>query len=287
VWLIQFDVSGLASGATLKVSLNATYSRAISTNGEFYFTDSQNQGVGIAPGGSYAIAITTQPAGQSCAIANGSGVVSKNAAPLVASISCAASSGASEVHSQLRAQSTSAAPDLADGSGVPTARAGAAHWTNLQGELWMFGGESAGESAPTYLGDLWILDKAGHWRAGTIAGAVVAPSPRSFAATWVDLQGTLWLFGGKTGSIGAATNASGGIATLADLYRLDPGATSWVAVAATDAAPQGRYGAQTWVDAQDRLWLFGGESGQGTLNDQWFYDPATLQWTQSTNARTQ
>ena len=60
-------VSGLPSGGSVTLSDNGTDSVTVSTNGSFNFPTA------IAANGSYQIAVTSQPKGQSCAITNGTG----------------------------------------------------------------------------------------------------------------------------------------------------------------------------------------------------------------------
>jgi len=54
-------------------------------------------------------------------------------------------------------------------------------------------------------------------------------------------------------------------------------------IPAPSNAPGGRRSAESWLDPEDNLWLFGGESrgpsGDGHLNDLWKFDPETLEWT--------
>jgi hypothetical protein len=55
-------------------------------------------------------------------------------------------------------------------------------------------------------------------------------------------------------------------------------------VPAPGNAPGSRYLARSWTGPDGRFWLFGGEgfyseTGFGTLNDLWRYDPASNQWT--------
>jgi N-acetylneuraminic acid mutarotase len=47
----------------------------------------------------------------------------------------------------------------------------------------------------------------------------------------------------------------------------------------TGNAPPARSGAVSWKDGSGRLWLFGGATSSGSLNDLWQYDPISSQWT--------
>lgn len=60
-------------------------------------------------------------------------------------------------------------------------------------------------------------------------------------------------------------------------------------VANSSNSPPARSGAVSWRDGSGRLWLFGGATASGSLNDLWQYDPGTTHWTwmggaSSTNA---
>lgn len=50
-------------------------------------------------------------------------------------------------------------------------------------------------------------------------------------------------------------------------------------VASMSNAPAARSGAVSWTDRSGRLWLFGGATASGSLNDLWRYDPGTSEWT--------
>lgn len=115
---------------------------------------------------------------------------------------------------------------------------------------------------------------------------VAAPTnePPAFYKTdacWTDSQGRFWFFGGDLGA--------------SALWKYDPATNLWTWVKGpnTNGVP-GVYGTQgvpamannpsplqlgglTWVDPQDKLWLFGGN--MGTLSDLWKYDPVTNMWT--------
>ncbi len=127
---------------------------------------------------------------------------------------------------------------------------------------------------------------------GTPSGSNV-PGAREGAASWVDSQGKLWLFGGR--------HSLGTINFFNDLWRYDPPTDEWTWVSgssltnqpgvygtlgtpASSNVPGAREWAVSWVDASGRFWLFGGggydSAGRnGFLNDLWNYDPATNEWT--------
>ena len=77
-------VSGL-TGAGLVLQNNAGNNLSVSASGAFTFTTS------VASGGAYAVTILTQPAGQVCSLANGSGTIAAAAVTNV-SVTCSSSS---------------------------------------------------------------------------------------------------------------------------------------------------------------------------------------------------
>ena len=117
------------------------------------------------------------------------------------------------------------------------------------------------------------------------------PGARAKSASWVDLSGRFWLFGGIENAV----------YTSNDLWMYDLATLEWTWVAGGNTGfqkgvygtkgladplntPGSRVDAVTWVDAGDRLWLFGGEGidgsdNPGLLNDLWRFDPATGLWT--------
>ncbi|HEU4716482.1 MAG TPA: PKD domain-containing protein [Bacteroidia bacterium] len=182
----------------------------------------------------------------------------------------------------------------------PPARYEPAEWTDNQGRFWMYGGfEFVGNN--TYA-DLWMYNPATNmwtWMNGSntsnimpVYGTQGVPAPgntpgsRKYAmATWTDLQGNLWLFGGFTPS---------GIGN--DLWKYDMTLNEWVWMKGQNTAfPAGSYGtigvpnstnepsyrtetSATWVDNNGDLWFFGGQ-GNGNFNDLWRYNIATNTWT--------
>jgi N-acetylneuraminic acid mutarotase len=196
----------------------------------------------------------------------------------------------------------------------PGARDRSVSWADAAGNLWLFGGHGQdGTSGPNggELNDLWKYDRAtGQWTwmsgANVIDAAGVygtkgvgstanTPGCRDSAISWTDHQGNFWLFGGWC-QIDPRGNSP-----LNDLWKYDPssGEWTWVNGANTAGAPgvygtQGvpdpgnvpgaRYGAVSWIDAADNLWLFGGSglaslNDGGSLNDLWKYEPSSGLWT--------
>jgi N-acetylneuraminic acid mutarotase len=119
------------------------------------------------------------------------------------------------------------------------------------------------------------------------------PSGRKDPVSWVDASGTVWMFGG-TG------HGTDGVGMLNDLWKYNNATNQWTwvsgsisinnagvygiqGVAADANMPGSRTGSCSWVGADGKLYLFGGNgsaaSGSGWLNDLWKYDPSTNQWT--------
>ncbi len=186
---------------------------------------------------------------------------------------------------------------------VPAARYGAVGWTDPVGNLWLFGGaEGDPFSEPTagYLNDLWEY-AGGQWKQvsgsnltdqpatygskGTAAAANV-PGGRTFAVTWTDPTGNLWLFGGL------GHDSTGFVNYNNDLWEYSLGQWTWMS-GSDVSGQQGTYGnlgtpapgnvpgarqlATAWTDAAGSFWLFGGH-GEGTLNDLWKYTEGQWTW---------
>ncbi len=77
---VSGDVSGLASGNSIALRLNGADEQVLTGDGVFVFTP-------LADGASYTVTISSQPAGQTCSLANGSGTLS-GAAVTNVTVSC-------------------------------------------------------------------------------------------------------------------------------------------------------------------------------------------------------
>lgn len=203
------------------------------------------------------------------------------------------------------------APGIASSSNVPGARYGAASWVDSSGNLWLFGAEGTDSQGNFgYLNDLWKFNPGAStwtWIGGSntanSAGAygpqgspssAYVPSSRYGALFWTDASGNFWLLGG------VGIDSAGAYGYLNDLWKYNPTANSWDWVSGSSTAnssgvfgtqgtaaagnvPSARSLSATWVDANGKLWLFGGygadSSGtQGALNDLWTFDPTTAVW---------
>ncbi|HEX3948246.1 MAG TPA: kelch repeat-containing protein [Steroidobacteraceae bacterium] len=308
-YTIGGTVSGLVSGG-LVLQDNGADDLTISADGSFTFATA------IAAGGAYAVTILTQPTGQTCSVSNGAGSVGAANIGNIA-VSCGnvwTWVGGSNAISTAGIYGTQG---IASASNVPGARLAAISWTDLSGNLWLFGGngdDSSGTSGN--LNDLWKFDPvAGTWdwvggsnaigAAGVYGtqglGAVGnAPGARDAAMSWSDSSGNLWLFGGN----GLAASGAG---FLNDLWIFNPTAGTWEwvsgsnstdaggvygtqGVASTSNMPGGRIAAVSWTDSSGNLWLFGGfgydsANNLGDLNDLWEFNPTagTWEWVSGSN----
>lgn len=176
--------------------------------------------------------------------------------------------------------------------------------TNGANQLLLFAGygyDSASVTGP--LNDLWSWDLVTHewtWLSGStthsaagvygtqgLPAANNTPGARYSGLSWVDSAGRFWTFGGY------GANASGGFADMNDLWMYDLGTQQWtwvngsnngntigvygaVNVAAPTNSPGGRLVPSGWIDANDRIWLFGGYGRDAVgsrykLSDLWMY----------------
>lgn len=186
----------------------------------------------------------------------------------------------------------------ADPANTPGGKYRATSWVDLGGHLWLFGGGGPGYD---HFNDLWMFDPSTRewtWVAGSevagqagvygtkgLADPSNVPGGRSFAVSFRDPAGRLWLFGG------AGYDSAGDNLFLNDLWMFDPATCQWTWAGGSDLSaeigiygikgegdpanrPGARYSAVSWVDDAGAVWLFGGY-GNGSanslrfLNDLW------------------
>jgi hypothetical protein len=122
------------------------------------------------------------------------------------------------------------------------------------------------------------------------------PGPRQTPATWTDVSGNFWLFGGYV-------FADQTYSLVNDLWEFKSGEWTWVGGSSTGSPggiygslgvpamtniPGARYFAATWTDASGNLWLFGGDGidsagNGGPLNDLWKYSDGEWTWMGGSN----
>jgi hypothetical protein len=133
-----------------------------------------------------------------------------------------------------------------------------------------------GPNAPNSTGNYGVMG---------VPNATNLPPSVYEACEWTDLNGNFWMFGGVAGA-----------GVLATLWKYDPVTNIWTWMKGPNTAgapgvfgvqgvpapanyPTSRgYGAATWTDQQNNLWLFGGWGG-GYRSDLWRYNITTNEWT--------
>jgi hypothetical protein len=191
-----------------------------------------------------------------------------------------------------------------NGANVPGARCCSVTWTDVSGNLWLFGGQGFdSKGVQGNLNDLWEFSTgtwtwvSGHNTTPSLNGekgvygtqgvpsVTNFPAGRDFAVSWIDNSGNLWLFGGR------GVDSTGTYGLLNDLWEFTPGANTWTWVSgsqlansvgvsgtkgipSTNNSPGGRYGAVSWLDGSGNFWLFGGED-----DALWNFNPTAKTWT--------
>jgi gliding motility-associated-like protein len=173
-------------------------------------------------------------------------------------------------------------------------------WTDLNGNLWLFGGigfDGAGNLG--LLNDLWMYNIATNewtWMNGPQLanqpanyGTLGVPSPTNIpepvqesAVSWIDAAGNLWTFGGIDGSTPFDSDAMWRYSIATNEWtwmsgQSTPTSVNWGTqfVPSPTNTPGGRMVYSHWQDQQGNFWLFGGTN----FSDMWKYDPNTLLWT--------
>ncbi len=195
----------------------------------------------------------------------------------------------------------------------PGGRADAARWRDAAGNLWLFGGFGYDQNgAQDILNDLWkynpstnewtwvngsnSINQTGVYGTLGVSSSSNSPGARSYAASWTDASGNLWMMGG----LGVSTTTNVGY--LNDLWKYSPSNNQWTWMGGSNGTnqngvygiqnisspqnvPGGRLEAATWTDASGNLWLMGGvgfdhiSTTADYLNDLWRYSPGNNQWT--------
>jgi len=195
---------------------------------------------------------------------------------------------------------------------APPGLAGAVSWTDISGNLWLFGGDGyAADGKQGLLDDLWEFNpttKMWTWMSGNgtensagvygtmgMPASTNTPGGRDLAVSWIDSSGNLWLLGGY----GIDTAEAQG--PLNDFWEFSSTTREWTWVGgsyrvgaesvygtqgtpAADNRPGGRSEAVSWTDSSGNFWLFGGygfvsNGTQDLLNDLWEFSPTTSEWT--------
>jgi Kelch motif len=284
------NVGGLLPGNSVVLQVNGADRMTIAGNATF------TSAAPIASGSYYLVTVASQPAGQTCAVSNGRGMVGAgnignvsvvcsintykiavtvaglNAAGLVLqdnggdNLSISSNGAvnfstpvASEAHYQVTVLKQPAGQlcSISSGSGrVAAVDINVAVICIALPNAWTWAGGTNSVGAPGVYGTLGI------------AAAANVPSARYAAVSWTDPSGNLWLFGGVL--IDLAGNQSG----LNDLWEYSAGQWKWMGgsnavdasgsygtqgTAAPGNVPGARYAANSWIDSSGNFWLFGGQ----------------------------
>lgn len=178
---------------------------------------------------------------------------------------------------------------MAHESNKPGARGALIGWTDLHGNLWLFGGYGN----RGYMNDLWKYDPQTNlwtWVNGDdVGGGAVygtrgvadpanQPGARSSSSAAVGKNGELWMFGG--------------FGRINDLWKYEPASNLWTWVSGDQvgwqegiygtkgiADPDNKPGARDepvlWTDKHGDVWMFGGRyssEAYGVFNDLWKYE---------------
>lgn len=181
---------------------------------------------------------------------------------------------------------------------------GSMGWTDLNGNLWLFGGQSYLNSTTQMPNELWMFNPSTlEWTwvrgftttatsmgtygvQGVAAPANDPPGRCESATTWVDPQGDLWMYGGMDGTYNY----------LGDLWKYNIATNMWTymggstglnaapvygvtGVEAPGNFPGGRCVYAKGMESGNYLYLFGGFGAFGVLNDLWRYNISTGLWT--------
>jgi hypothetical protein len=304
------SVSGLSTSGLILANGAATVQVASNASSFKFATP-------LVKGAAYAVTIQAQPAGQTCLVNDGTGIVASTAVDGV-KISCTGPWSWVSGSQTKGAASVYGTRGVAAVGNAPGARDSAVSWTDSAGNLWLFGGTYFDADGDLfYLNDLWQYTPSSGlwtWMSGAnspsaaygipgdygvrgIASASNVPGSRASAVSWTDAAGNFWLFGGLGYD-------SSNVGYLNDLWKYDPNTGEWTwvdgpstssppvavygtqGVAATANVPGPRSGSISWIDGSGNLWLFGGYGDIsntnpyvfGFLNDLWEYSPTAGQW---------
>ena len=193
----------------------------------------------------------------------------------------------------------------------PGARAYSISWKDASGNLWLSGGEGFDVNGSYgYMNDLWKFDVTTlqwTWMSGSniinqlavfgsqgLTNSSNMPGARTQGVGWADNTGNLWIFGGT----GFAS--TGGANALNDLWKYNIALNQWTWMAGSNLTyafatygtlgtanaannPGSRWGATSWRDNSNNLWLCSGYgndgSTQGFLSDIWKFNPSSGLWT--------
>ena len=201
---------------------------------------------------------------------------------------------------------------VADDLNVPGARLGDVSCVDHTGDLLLFGGAADLPSLADKYNDLWKYDITNNrwtWMSGESvfnesgsygkqgnSAYYTVPGARLDSVGWADNSGNLFIFGGTGYAAGSTGN-------LNDLWKYTESSGQWTWLSGSNQSnANGVYGTQgiaspnsipgarehrvpiSWTDCRGNLWMFGGygygvSGAAGDLNDLWYYNSSTNQWT--------
>ena len=197
----------------------------------------------------------------------------------------------------------------------PGARSNAVSWKDINGNLWLYGGDGVGSSSNLSRGDLndlwkyniltnewtWMkgdstIDNHGEYGSLGISSTTNKPGGRRYMHSFTGASGNFFLFGGY-GFASPTTSFEG---SLNDLWKYNLSTNEWTwikgdstndnfgnygsqGIPAPNNKPGGRSSSTAWTDATGNFWLFGGlgrtnNTTFGSLNDLWKYNAVTNEW---------
>lgn len=141
----------------------------------------------------------------------------------------------------------------------------------------------------TWVSGASVANQQGTYGTLGVAAASNVPGARSSAASWTDVSGDFWLFGG------AGYDSTGALGALNDMWKYSAGRWTWMGgsnlvnqagiygtegMPAPSNTPGAREGASYWQDASANFWLFGGGSEEGVseFSDLWKYSGGEWTW---------
>ena len=296
-YTIGGTLSGLGAGLSVTLLNSGGDALVRNANGSFAFATA------LASGATYAVTVGTQPAGQTCAVANGSGAVgSAN----VSNVSVTCTRNTYTVGGTLSGLGSGLSIALLNNGGdsltlstdgsflfAVSIASGATYsvtvGTQPPGQVCTVsnGSGSVGSANVTNVavvcrdGNLWawqgganLVSPSGLYGTKGVAAASNMPGGRKWTASWQDSTGNFWMFGGQGYG---STRATG---DLNDLWQYSPttGLWTWMSgsnvvnsagvygvqgVAAAANVPGARESIVSWTDAAGNLWLFGGRIDHG------------------------
>lgn len=158
-------------------------------------------------------------------------------------------------------------------------------------EIYVYGGASL-ESE--YSSDFWVYDISQQkWAFISDLGAtaitdsitkestIANPGGRNRAASTVDKDGNIWMFGGLYYDKFISTTYA-----RSDLWKYNPKTKKFAYFGEFDGSqskPVARYRARAWFDDNNNMWMYGGavdySNGSQSFNDLWMFNTTTKSWT--------